>query len=428
MISSITANIKWLLSYVPFIGRYFGDQARSNSKKETQRDSKVIKLLHENRTSWNEGIVSKLRQFSSKVYGNLFHNSLFKLFLTDKSVAGFDPHKFDAYNIASIDIREHGTTKAPISSKYFIAKHANNLSGPGRVAVLTHGAKTTGRNLGKLAKKLLDMDYRVLVGDLVGFGANKDKKLNELNLLSDVKNTILDAADRSHGDPLTLVSHSMGTALQVNALAKIFADEEKTGDFNLKVQNLVLVSPWDKVSSLIHDFHEQETNWQIIRDAVSVDDSVSDFIEKNQDRAEEIARTVFGSNWDTLDSLYTILELNKTRPPEFRLQNINILHGQKDPFVSPNRSRNLIDLITALHENGEKILPNSRFCLIPNGNHFDKQQSDDKTYFPVTNIHQLLSSEPKGIEHGKASFGQPDYKKTQFERGDTSNIPSLLAA
>ncbi len=62
MLSSITANIKWLLSYIPLIGRYFDEQ--STTVKESQRDSSVMKLLHENKSSWNEGIVSKLRQYS----------------------------------------------------------------------------------------------------------------------------------------------------------------------------------------------------------------------------------------------------------------------------------------------------------------------------------------------------------------------------
>ncbi len=423
MLSSITANIKWLLSYIPLIGRYFDEQ--STTVKESQRDSSVMKLLHENKSSWNEGIVSKLRQFSSKVYGKWFHDSLFKLFLTDQSIAAFDPKKFESYNVDPIDIRDHGTTKAPISSKYHIYKHSAITDKPGALAVFTHGAKTTGRNMGKLAKKFLDMDYRVLIGDLVGFGANKDRKLNELNLLSDVKHTILEAANLNHGGPLTLISHSMGTALQTNALAKIFSDEEKSGDFKLKVKDLLLVSPWDKVASLINDFNVDVSNRQKLKDAVSAGDSVSEFMEKNHEQAEEIARTVFGSNWDTLDSLFQILALNKTRPPEYRLQNINVIHGQKDPFVSFNRSKNLINLILALHDNGDQILPKSRFCLIRDGNHFDMHASDSETDFPIANIAQLLKSEPEGIEFGEVDFDKSNYLKTQVKKLNTQNMPNL---
>jgi alpha-beta hydrolase superfamily lysophospholipase len=426
VISSIAANIKWILSYIPFVGKYFG--ATKSSTKEIQRDTQAVKLLHENKISWNEGIVSKLRQFSSKIYGNLFQASLFKLFLTDQSVPAFDPSKFESYNVAPVDIREHGTNKAPISLKYHIYKHSSDPQKAAPVAVLTHGVKTTGRNLGKLAKKLLEMDHRVLIGDLVGFGANSNKRLNELNLIADVQHTILEAMNLGNGAPLTLISHSMGTALQTNALAKIFADEEKSGNFKLKVNDLVLVSPWDKVASLIHDFHEQnEEKIQKVKEAVSPGDSVTDFIDKNYDSAEEIARTVFGSNWDTLDSLFKILELNKLRPPEYRLKNINVIHGQNDPFVSYNRSKNLIRLIDALRENGDQILPKSRFCLIRDGNHFDMQKNDQDTYFPISNIAHLLKSPPQGIEFGEADFSKTNYVKTQSHQINNSGIPALAA-
>jgi hypothetical protein len=175
-------NIKWLLSYLPIIGKYFADQ--SNIKKQSQRDSKVLKLLHENKSTWNEGIISNLKQFSSKIYGNLFHSSLFKLFLTDESVPAFDPNQFKAYDITPLDIKDHSTSLVPISKKYFIQRKDSLSSKASPVAVLTHGVKTTGANMGRLAKKLIDLDYKVVVGDLVGFGANKNQKLNELNLAS----------------------------------------------------------------------------------------------------------------------------------------------------------------------------------------------------------------------------------------------------
>ena len=425
VLNSLTMNIKWLLSYLPIVGKYFADQ--SNIKKQSQRDSKVLKLLHENKSTWNEGIISNLRQFSSKIYGNLFHSTLFKLFLTDESVPAFDPKEFKSYDVTPLDIRDHSTSLAPISKKYFIQRKDNLSSKASPVAVLTHGVKTTGANMGRLAKKLIDLDYKVVVGDLVGFGANKDQKLNELNLISDVKNSIKEASNLASGKPLALISHSMGTALQVNALAKIFEEEDKSGEFKVKVKDLLLISPWDKVSSLINDFHHDDDGWKKMKQAVSSQDGMTEFVDKNQERAEQVARTVFGPNWDTLDSLYKVLELNKNRPPEYRLQNINVIHGQKDPFVSFNRSRNLIELILLLHENGDQILPKSRFCLIRDGNHFDMQENQKESVFPIANIAQLLKQEPKGIESGEASFSKPDYSHKQLQPINTTNIPALVA-
>jgi pimeloyl-ACP methyl ester carboxylesterase len=270
------------------------------------------------------------------------------------------------------------------------------------------------------------MNYGVLVGDLVGFGVNKDKRLNELNLIADVKASIKEASRKSPDKPITLVSHSMGTALQTNALARIFQEEEESGNFTTKVKDIVLVSPWDKIASLIQDYHDRQ-DWNKIKDAVSPGDSVAELIDKNHDRAEELAKAVFGSNWDTLDSLHQILEMNKLRPPEYRIQNINVIHGQEDPFVSHERSKALITLIFALHERGDMVLPNARFCLIEDGNHFDMQSDENQTYFPISNIAQILKIPPQGIESGSASFGKANYNKTQVEKLNNSDLLALTA-
>lgn len=314
------------------------------------------------------------------------------------------------YHVKEIKINTYTRSDKLSTTKYIVSKNGKFS----KQVVLTHGAKTTGRNMGKLSKKLADMGYGVLVGDSVGFGNNKDKKLNEANLFTDIKNTILTAGETSLSQPLTLISHSMGTALQVNALAQIFEDEANSGKYSIKVKDLMLISAWDKVSELVKDLHHNFEHWEKIKDAISPTDSVADFVEKNQHRAEGIFKSTFGPNWDTIESLHKLLSLNKLRPKEFRIQNLNIMHGQEDKFVSYKRSKALAESVLDLYEAGETVLPKTRYYLIADGNHFDQQVNEDETFFPISNIQEALSHNPEGIESGEASFKQPGYVRKQL--------------
>jgi hypothetical protein len=149
--TNIASKARWLFSYVPFVGKYF---AADKTEAASQRDSLELKDLHEDKTSWNEGIVARVRQFGTKISASLFQGSLFKLFLTDASVPGLDPTKFEAYNVEAVDIVDAKRAKTPLSKKYFISKKNADISKQA-IAVLTHGVKTTGRNMGKLTKNLL---------------------------------------------------------------------------------------------------------------------------------------------------------------------------------------------------------------------------------------------------------------------------------
>ncbi len=407
LISSITTNLKKTLSYVPLLGRYF---AVDKSKKKFE--ARNLKDIHQKESSWNRSLFNKVRELGSKVYGNIFQSSLFKLFVTDESIPGFDPKFLGSLECKRIHIREENKATT-LSDKYLISSSLaayNKVQKP--VVAAFHGARTTGRNMGKLVSRLVkSRGYKVLAGDLVGFGANKDKKLTEQRLIMDISQSLKVANKESKGHGVIPIAHSAGTALTVSALLKLFEEEDQTGDFKIKVEDFILVSPWDSVSNLISDFQSNEKNWDKVKDAFGSEDKMSDFIEQNQDKAETIAKSVFGSHWETMENLYKLLELNMNRPEEYRIKNLNVIHGKEDPFVSFHRAKALVDMILALSQSGNHILPNTRFCLVRDGNHFDMQANKDQTYFPISNIIQLLREKPEGIESGEASFRKEDYRK-----------------
>ena len=420
-------NIRGICSYIPFVGRYFVSNENTN-KFSTEGDNSK-QLLHSDHSTWSDGIIPKLRQFGSAMYCNLFRNSLLKLFIADESTLPLDRKDFASYHLEDINIRDHKSEK-PISKKVFIRSQELPADIKSPVVVFTHGRKSSGRFFARSARRLADSSYGVLTGDLLGMGENGDKKLNETKLLADVKNSILEGYKRSHGKGTVLMSHSMGTSLQAKALAQIFEEEARTGEFKLKVNDLILVSPWDKVAGLIQDFHYDVEKQNKIQEVMEPGDSVAGFLEKNPERAEGIAKKIFGTNWDTLDSLYRILELNKLRPPEYRLKNLNIIHGENDPYVSFHRSENLINLLIALRENGEEILPDARFTLIKDGDHFDMHSSRRGlgSGFPIENIIQVLRKKPSGVEFEEVEFknsGSVEPKKNTPAKAKQRTVSSF---
>ena len=409
-----------LMSYVPFVGGWLANN-QSEARKQASSDDRVQKLLHQDASStWNTGLYSKLKEFGTWLYGSVRHKSLMKLFLIDDTVPGLDPKQFPDYDVHPIEIK-NAAAKATLSKKYIIEKPGK----ANRSSVLFHGVRTTGRNLGRISKTLADGGHRVYVGDSAGFGINKGTNVSEHTLIEDHVQTIKQASIDNELGPINIVAHSMGSALATKAVERIFTQEAKTGNFNTKIDNLVLVSPWDQVSNLITDFYDsdQDDKLRQVKNSLGENDNVSGVLKAPQDSAKAIAKSVFGVSFDTIASLFEILMLNDERPDEAKIKNIQIVHGKNDPFVSYQRSKNLIDLVATLSKIVKTGVPNARFVLVEDGNHFDAQADSTQDRFPSAIVKNLLNAKFSGIQTGKTTLSS-----ARFTPVDTKAYKELAAS
>ncbi len=361
------------------------------SREEKENLHQPIEAAAKSIPTWNDTINS----FASSVMslGSPFVNSLTRsrikhLLLVDPKVEPFNPKHIKTPCL----VREvtPQLSSQVIGKKYFIEPKIP-FDQQKELVVLVHGARTTGNIFENIVEDLLQQGHPVLVGDMVGFGANKNIELTNQNLIRDVAGMIREASSLRSGEHISLVGHSLGTATIVAALKEIFKDEKSLNnspEHLTKIDKVILISAWDKLAKVADDLLTQDpTKLQRIidREIGHHDEGLEKVLRQKLNDPASSIESVLGQEFNTFDNLKDLLELNASRASNSKIQEFKFIHGKKDEFVGYQRSLELDQLAKSM-----KV--NSSHALDEHGTHFDQRNNKGESSLPTNLIMSSLAN------------------------------------
>lgn len=396
-------------------------------KQENQTNStypdylKMISMPAVPSLSFSDSILARLSGLGTGIYQTIFPGSFKKfhrLLLVDPTVEPFDVRKLRVANYHVMNLNEERPRDIP-SIKFFIPGHGDEA------VVLVPGARSTPRKYGRLAQALNSKGYAIGIGDIAGYGINSKIPLNEASMIDDVAAMIKKTAGAVPGNKTTVVGHSLGGANSTAALVKIFREEAKTGKYQVKPEKLILISVWKDLQSLIKDQLEPSENngaskLEQIVSALDQNGQISNYLRDNLDKAPMIAQSMFAKEWNLVDSMKELLLLNAQRPVDYRLREINFFHGDKDPYVSIKRAK---ELEQDIHKMAPEII--TRFTSITNGDHFDNSNDDQEFN---EHLRAKVLSSFKSLSKPNHDFANLNLNDTQKQLQTLTNVGSAIAA
>lgn len=347
----------------------------------------TLNALTNSLMSFGEPILNSVPAWRSLVISKMKH-----LFLVNPNVEAFNPQHIKA-NCSIREITPQQSSEV-IGKKYFIEPNIP-FDQQKELVVLVHGARSTGNIFENAVEDLIAQGHSVLVGDMVGFGANKNIELTNQNLIRDIVGMIREASSLRSGEQISLVGHSLGTATIVAGLKELFKDEQKllnSHESLTKINKVVLISAWDKLAKVAEDLLVQDpgnkgqTKLQKIidREIGQHGEDVEKILRQKLNDPASSIESVLGQEFNTFDNLEELLELNSTRPNDLKIQEFKFIHGKKDEFVGYQRSIELDQLAKS-----KKV--NSVHVLDEHGTHFDQRINGKSTLPSALILNSLVN-------------------------------------
>lgn len=385
----ITAPINWISSWgsvnranTPnpdlLIAQNIEVQKPGLSSKLKQTIHLPVDLKSVHTPTWNESITTTLNTLTNSLmtlgapllnslpgWNSFMLSKIKNLLLVNPKVEPFNPQGIKA----KCSIREITAQQSSqvIGKKYFLEPNIP-FEQQKQIVVLVHGARTTGNIFENAVEDLLSQGHSVLIGDMVGFGANKNIELTNQNLIRDVVGMIREASILREGEHISIIGHSLGTAIIVAALKEIFKE-----GLNLpKIDKIVLISAWDKLAKVAEDLLVQDSNNKgqtklqkiIDREIGHHDEGLEKVLRQKLNDPANSIESVLGQEFNTFDNLKELLELNAVN--NSRIQEFKFIHGRQDEFVGYERSIELDQLAKSMQVNSSHILDEQ-------GTHFDNR-------------------------------------------------------
>ncbi len=363
-------------SYSPILSR----EAKEKVHQPIETAAKPIPSWNENLSSFASGVMSPL-------VNSLTRSRIKHLLLVDPKVEPFNSRHIKTPCFTR-EVTPQESSQV-IGKKYFIEPKIP-FDQQKELVVLVHGARTTGNIFESIVEDLLQQGHPVLVGDMVGFGTNKNIELTNQNLIRDVAGMIREASSLRSGEHISIVGHSLGTAIIVAALKEIFKDEQaliNSPEDLTKIDKVILISAWDKLANVEEDLLTQDpTKLQRIidREIGHHDEHLEKVLRQKLNDPASSIESVLGQEFNTFDNLKDLLELNTSRVSNSKIQEFKFIHGKKDEFVGYQRSIELDQLTKSM-----KV--NSSHSLDEHGTHFD-QRVNGKSSLPTNLILASLAN------------------------------------
>lgn len=307
-------------------------------------------------------------------------NRINHLLFVGNNSAHFDPYMFT--KSANVYELMPGEPKKILSQKFFIEPKIP-YDQQKNLVILVHGARTTGKFFENLVSDLLREGHPVIVGDMLGFGVNENHSLTNQNLVNDLIGMIEEAKLLRPGEHLSIVGHSLGAAVTIAALKEIFESENHSGHQNTFIDKLILVSAWDTLDNVLKEIITEtslnEEVQKIIDSQLGTNrEHLEKLIAENLTDANKSVDDYLGIELNNYMNLTKVLELIQGQR---RIGSFKFIHGERDPFVSEKRSKELHKLVKQYKLNSEYLLEKS-------GQHFDKKDT-----LPNTTIRTSLGQD-----------------------------------